>query len=115
AGASHSNCTVLVSSEANIAGARLCLRVEAGELAGLRWPDFTYYREQARQFYGPAFALAWSSGGAPTPQARALISSFQRAEEKGLAPEDYDASRWAERLARFSSVTPLAPDELAGF
>jgi murein L,D-transpeptidase YcbB/YkuD len=114
AGASRSNCAVFASGEST-AVSRLCLRVEAGELPGLRWPDFTYYREQARQFYGPAFAPAWSGGSGPTPQARAMISSFQRAEEKGLDPEDYDASRWDGRLARFSSATPLTPEELADF
>jgi len=93
----------------------VCQWIEAGELSDLRWPNFTSYREQARQFYAPSFALAWTSNGAPTAQAQALIQELQRAEEKGLEPEDYDASRWAERLARFSSVAPVSSEELARF
>jgi L,D-transpeptidase YcbB len=103
------------SHNANDASARLCRLVEAGELPDLRWPDFTNYRDQVRQFYGPAFALAWSNDSGPTPQARALIESFQRAEEKGLEPKDYDASRWTDRLARFSSRAPFSSEELARF
>jgi murein L,D-transpeptidase YcbB/YkuD len=101
--------------EADDAGARLCRLIEAGELRDLRWPDFTNYREQVRQFYGPAFSLAWTSNGAPTPQARALVQALQRAEERGLEPEDYDASRWKDRLARFASANPVSSEELARF
>lgn len=33
----------------------------------------------------------------------------------GLEPEDYDASRWANRLARFASANSVSPEELARF
>jgi murein L,D-transpeptidase YcbB/YkuD len=102
-------------TEADSASARLCLLVEAGALPDLHWPNFTAYREQAREFYAPNFALTWTSNGAPTSQARELIQAFQRAEEKGLEPEDYDASRWTERLARLSSPAPISAEELARF
>jgi L,D-transpeptidase YcbB len=97
------------------AGMRLCRLTEAGELPELRWPDFTEYREQIRQFYGAAFALAWTRNGAPTPQALALIQSLQRSEEKGLEAEDYDAAQWEARLERLSSSTPPALEDLARF
>src|ERR1051325_9779532 len=60
-------------TQADNANARVCQWIDAGELSGLRWPNFTHYREQARQFYAPSFALAWTSNGAPTAQAQALI------------------------------------------
>src|SRR5438270_499711 len=101
-------------SEADNASLRLCQQVEAGELRDLHWPNFSSYREQVRQFYAPGFALAWTSNGVPTPQAQALIQEFQRAEQKGLKAEDYDASHWADRLARFSS-TPIPSEELVRF
>ncbi len=104
-----------LAAEADDASVRLCRLIEAGELPDLRWPDFISYREQVRQFYGPAFSLAWTTDSAPTAQARALIQALQRAEEKGLDPEDYDASRWRERLARFASANPVSSEELARF
>src|SRR5580765_1689885 len=104
-----------LAAEADDAGARLCRLIETGELSDLRWPDFTNYREQVRQFYGPAFSLSWTSNSAPTPQARALVQALRRAEEKGLEPEDYDASRWKERLARFASADSVSSEELARF
>jgi len=101
--------------EADSANARVCQWIEAGELSDLRWPNFTAYREQVREFYAPSFALVWTSNGAPTAQAQALIQELQRAEEKGLEPDDYDASRWTERLARVSSTAPVSSEELARF
>src|SRR5262249_13054438 len=115
-GSTRTSCGALrPGTQADNANARVCQWIEAGRLSDLRWPNFTSYREQARQFYAPSFALAWTSNGAPTAQAQALIQELQRAEEKGLEPEDYDASRWAERLARFSSAAPVSSEELARF
>lgn len=34
-----------------------------------------------------------------------MIALFQKADEKGLSPEDYDGSRWAGRLARLKPTT----------
>jgi L,D-transpeptidase YcbB len=102
-------------SEAEAGSARLCQLAEAAELSDLRWPTFTSYRDQVRQFYAPQFSFAWTTNGIPTPQAQALIQEFQRAELKGLEAEDYDASRWAERLEHFSSGAQVTSDELARF
>jgi len=109
------SCALRLAAEADDARVRLCRFIEAGELPDLRWPDFISYREQVRQFYGSAFSLAWTSNSAPTPQARTLIQALQRAEEHGLEPEDYDASRWTARLARFVSASPVSSEELARF
>lgn len=81
--------------------------INAGSLADLRWPDFIDYRANARQFYGAGgYALAWSDGGRPTPQALAMVELFKQAGAKGLNPDDYDASRWDARLAKLAPAFP---------
>ena len=73
--------------------------VTSGNLEGMRWPNFTDYRNWLQKFYEPTgFAPAWVQGMQPLPQALALIELFRDAEKKGLDPEDYDASRWGERI-----------------
>ena len=48
----------------------------------------------------------------PTAQAQQLISVLLKAEEKGLAAEDYDGPRWGDRLAKLkpTSVQPSEAD-----
>jgi murein L,D-transpeptidase YcbB/YkuD len=40
-----------------------------------------------------------------TPQAQAMIVALQTADEKGLSADDYDGSRWPERLAHLSPAS----------
>ena len=91
--------------------------IEAGSLPDLRWPDFSDYRVHVKNFYAPAgYVLGWVRGGQPTPQAQAILEIFQHAGSKGLEAEDYDAPRWAERIARLqSSLPPPSDSELARF
>ncbi len=80
--------------------------MEAGRLSDLRWPDFSDYREDVARFYEAyGNALPWVRGMQATPQARAMIAALQNAGARGLSPEDYDASRWSERLARLRPAT----------
>ncbi len=73
--------------------------VTSGNLEGMRWPNFSDYRNWLEKFYGPTeFAPAWLQGSEPVPQALSLIGIFRDAGKKGLDPEDYDASRWEERI-----------------
>ncbi len=73
--------------------------VASGRLSDLRWPDFSDYKISLTNFYGPtAYAPAWTAAGQPTPQALAMIEVFKAASEKGLQPDDYDASRWDARV-----------------
>ena len=52
-----------------------------------------------QQFYGDRnWELAWTRDGKPTDAATRLIDVFGDAAKKGLQPDDYDASRWAERV-----------------
>ena len=81
------------------AAARLSAIVAAGQLDDLRWPNFSDYRSHLVNFYRPSgYKLAWVSDGTPTPQATEVIQILQDADREGLHAEDYDASRWADRL-----------------
>jgi murein L,D-transpeptidase YcbB/YkuD len=73
--------------------------VTNGNLDGMRWPNFSDYRTWLQKFYEPAgYAPAWVQGSQPVAQVSPLIQVFKDAWKKGLDPEDYDASRWEERI-----------------
>jgi murein L,D-transpeptidase YcbB/YkuD len=76
----------------------------AAQLPELRWPDFSDYRGHVQNFYQPSdYAPAWVRNGQPTPQALLIINLLKQADTQGLDPEDYDGSRWADRLARLQN------------
>jgi len=81
----------------------------------LRWPNFTDYRAHVSKFYtAGGYSLAWIQNSQPTPQAVAMIQIFKQAATKGLNPEDYDASRWDNRLPKLQpSGTDLVHLDLA--
>jgi L,D-transpeptidase YcbB len=69
----------------------------------------------AQELYGPVgYAPVWVRDGQPTTQAIAVIQALQNAREKGLNPEDYEASRWAGRLSAFKGA-PADPATVAHF
>ncbi len=97
------NCTVLVAVLTTFLPgqqpADIQKLVASGNLEGMRWPNSSDYRTWLQKFYEPAgYAPAWIQGQQPVPQAAAMIQLFRDAGKKGLDPEDYDASRWEERL-----------------
>jgi murein L,D-transpeptidase YcbB/YkuD len=79
-------------------------KVDTREVPNLRWPDFSDYDASVNTFYEDRnYEVAWTRDGAPTASAKAFIEAFQDAGAKGLIPEDYDASRWAERVQQLSN------------
>ena len=79
----------------------------------LRWPDFTDYANDVAKFYeSNGYSLWWVRAMEPTPQARQIIALLQRADRKGLSPDDYDGSRWRARLDKLKPATrsPLEED-----
>ena len=81
------------------AQSRIQSLVTAGNLEGMRWPNFSDYRVWLQKFYEPAgYAPAWLQGNAPISQAGVMIERFRNASQNGLEPEDYDASRWDARV-----------------
>jgi L,D-transpeptidase YcbB len=91
--------------------------VANGRLEEMRWPNFSDYRKALQKFYEPAgYAPAWVHGSQLVPQALSLIDLFRDAGRKGLDPEDYDASRWEERMRTLqgsSSASVLAHFDVA--
>src|SRR5262245_54588748 len=81
--------------------------IAAGNLDGMRWPNFPDYQPWLQRFYEPAaYAPAWIQATTPSPQALAMIEVFRKAWQKGLEPEDYDASRWDGRLHKLQGSAP---------
>src|SRR5258708_5630077 len=73
--------------------------VGSAHLEDLRWPNFWDYRSHLTSFYRPSgYKPSWIHDGEPTTQAIELIRILQDADREGLLAEDYDASRWADRL-----------------
>jgi murein L,D-transpeptidase YcbB/YkuD len=79
--------------------------VVSGHLDELRWPDFSDFQASVENFYAQGgYQPAWSRDGAIRPQAAAIVGILENAASKGLDPEDYDASRWAARMAHLDAV-----------
>ena len=75
--------------------------IDAGNLADLRWPDFSDYGKLVKEFYDSyGNSLPWVRGMQPTPQAQQAIAILLQADQKGLSAEDYDGPRWHDRLAK---------------
>jgi murein L,D-transpeptidase YcbB/YkuD len=91
--------------------------ISAGSFADLRWPNFSDYKNYVQEFYQEAgWSPGWVAEGQPTPQAQAMITQFKQATQKGLNPEDYDASRWDGRVAKLKPATSAPADsDLAHF
>ena len=71
-----------------------------GRLADLCWPDFSDHLTDVENFYSRSgYAPAWLREGRPTPRTLQMIDMLQQADGDGLRADDYDASRWLERLA----------------
>ncbi len=69
------------------------------KLSALKWADFSDLQPQVQQFYNDRnWELAWTRDGKPTEQATRLIQIFGDAAKKGLQPEDYNSSRWAQEV-----------------
>ncbi len=96
--------------------AALTATIASGNLAELRWPNFSDYDAHVKKFYGMyGNALPWVVDMQPTPQARAMVVLLKNADAKGLSAEDYDGSRWDARIAKLKPETaaPAEADAIA--
>jgi len=81
--------------------------IQAGNLADLRWPDFSDYTKLVKEFYDlHGNALPWVRGMEPSPQAKQVIAILLQADQKGLSADDYDGPRWNARLAKLKPARP---------
>ena len=95
--------TPALSSESQ---AWLATAISSGSFPELRWPDFSDYRQHVKKFYElNGNSLWWVNGMEPTPQARQVIALLLQADQKGLSADDYDGSRWNDRLAKLKPAT----------
>ena len=75
--------------------------VDSGRNADLRWPDFTAYKTEVAKLYQTnGYSLLWVQNGRARPQGQVVIELLENANNKGLDPEDYDGSRWRDRLLK---------------
>jgi murein L,D-transpeptidase YcbB/YkuD len=84
-------------------------KVDTSKVPNLRWPNFSDYDSYIQTFYDDRnYEVAWTRDGQPTATANAFMQQFSNAAEKGLIPEDYDASRWAARVQALNAKSPDA-------
>ena len=94
---------------------RLHAITAGGTLADLRWPNFSDYRQSTQALYKAMnYTAVWVHAGQASPQALAVIAEFVSSQKRGLIPEDYDASRWPQRLIVLKA-SPGNQDNLARF
>src|SRR3984957_3170757 len=75
--------------------------VDSGRNVDLRWPEFAPYKTEVATLYETnGYSLLWVQNGRVRPQGLAVIALLQKANAKGLDPEDYDGSRWQGRLRK---------------
>jgi L,D-transpeptidase YcbB len=87
----------------------------AGTLPELTWPSFPDYRQQVQGLYeATQYTPVWVRDGQPTPQAQTVITALENSRQKGLSPEEYDASRWPARLDTLKRA-PNEADTIAHF
>jgi L,D-transpeptidase YcbB len=103
---------LVAATHASLSGDTLTVQDELRSLTGkgvlreLRWPDFSDYRAQVREFYETTgYALAWIQDLRPTSQAQAMMKVFADAAEKGLDPQDYDSLLWPARIEKLRSAS----------
>src|SRR5271163_575995 len=101
--------------DATAVSQRLQSIAAAGTLADLHAPNFTDYRYLIVRFYQSVnYAPVWVRDGQPTPQALAVIAALESSKQKGLNPDDYDASLWPQRLTALKAA-PGNADTVARF
>ena len=80
--------------------------ISTGYFPDLHWPNFSDYSNHVKKFYEfNGDSLWWVKGMEPTAQARQVIALLLKADQKGLSAEDYDGSRWNDRLAKLKPAT----------
>ena len=68
-------------------------------------------RQNAQKVYEALqYAPGWVREGQANPQALAVISALQNSQQKGLNPEDYQASLWPVRLIALKAGSGSADD-----
>jgi len=103
------------SVDAGAVAEKLRTLTSAATPSGSHSANFISDQQNERKVYEAIqYSPAWVREGQATPQAIAVISAIESSRQKGLNPEDYDASHWPERMAALKSV-PGNADTVANF
>jgi murein L,D-transpeptidase YcbB/YkuD len=93
-------CLFLAASLASPQNPSLQSLIERGRHPAIRWGRFPDVQEAALALYrGNGWEPLWLGNRRPIAEARALIDVLATANDRGLDPEDYDASQLAALLA----------------
>ena len=107
-----------IGSNAANAGAvteKLHTLTSAGTPSESHSANFIDDRQNAQKVYEAIqYSPAWVREGQATPQALAIISALENSQQKGLNPEDYDASHWPARQVALKAA-PGDADTVAQF
>lgn len=88
--------------------------IDSAHHPDLHWRDFPPYQQEVKEFYTrTGGALAWVQNRKPTSQALQMIALFTQSGDKGLVPEDYDASMWPKRVQMLQAAP--SDTDLANF
>ncbi len=85
---------------------RLRAITSSDTLPELHRANFGNCRQMVQAMYEAIhYTPAWVREGQATPQALAVISALEDSQQKGLNPEDYDASSWPARLVALKAAS----------
>ncbi|HEV8599430.1 MAG TPA: hypothetical protein VGQ69_08735 [Gemmatimonadales bacterium] len=87
---------LLVTSASGLLAQRPPLQrlIERGRHPAIRWGDFSDVQSAAQTLYRDnGWQPLWMARGRPTRSARALLDALATVGDRGLRPEDYDASQ----------------------
>ena len=101
--------------DAGAVAERLRTLTSAAAPSGNHPANFIGDQQNAQKVYEAIqYSPAWVREGQATQQAIAVISAIESSQQKGLNPEDYDASHWPERMAALKAA-PGNADTVANF
>ena len=101
--------------DAGAVAEKLRTLTSAATPSGSHSANFISDQQNERKVYEAIqYSPAWVREGQATPQAIAVISAIESSQQKGLNPEDYDASHWPERMAALKAA-PGNADTVANF
>ena len=101
--------------DAGAVAEKLRTLTSAATPSGSHSANFISDQQNERKVYEAIqYSPAWVREGQATPQAIAVISAIESSRQKGLNPEDYDASHWPERMAALKAA-PGNADTVANF
>ena len=99
------------AADAGAVAERLRTLTSAGTPSESHSANFIDDRQNAQKVYEAIqYSPAWVREGQATPQALAVISALQNSQQKGLNPEDYQASLWPVRLIALKAGSGSADD-----